>query len=154
MFSKEEKRALNHAFWTELKNSMKNSSSQVQRRVNWLNYPTHIKHTYIRLIFNENEAAVCFDIQFKDEEIRFLFWEQLTELKTLIDASLGTPTLWKKNIKTEEGLTISQLKWEDSTLCIHQKKDWKQAQAFLKDRLLEFDIFYQEYKEILINLIK
>jgi hypothetical protein len=25
---------------------------------------------------------------------------------------------------------------------------------FMQERLLEFDLFYQEYKEILINLIK
>ena len=154
MFSKEEKSALNHSFWDEFKNSMKKSSSQVQKRVNWLQYPTHLKHTYLRLVFDQKEAAVCYDIQFKDEEIRALFWDQLMELKTLIEKNMGVSTIWIQSFETHNGSTISRLKWQDSSLCIHQKKDWKKAQRFFKERLLEFDVFYQEYKEILINLIK
>lgn len=154
MFSKEEKSALNHSFWKEFKDGMKKSSSQVQRRVNWLHYPTHLKYTYLRLVFDQHEAAVCYDIQFKDEEIRFLFWDQLIELKTLINQSMGVSTIWIQNLEIHNGLMISRLKWQDPSLCIHCKKDWKKAQLFFKERLLEFDVFYQEYKEILINLIK
>lgn len=154
MFSKEEKSALNHSFWDEFKNSMKKSSTQVQRRVNWLQYPTYLKHTYLRLIFDQDQAAVCYDIQFKDKEIRSLFWEQLSELKILLEQSMGSPTIWIQNLETKEGLTISRVKWQDSDLCLYKKKDWKKAQFFIKNRLLEFDKFYQEYKEILINLIK
>ena len=154
MFSKEEKSALNQSFWTEFKNSMKKSSTQLQRRVNWLQYPTHLKHTYLRLVFDQEEAAVCYDIQFKDEEIRALFWDQLIELKTLLNQSMGHPTIWIQNFETNDGSAISRIKWQDCSLCIHQKKDWKKAHLFFKERLLEFDVFYQEYKEILINLIK
>ena len=154
MFSKEEKSALNQSFWTEFKNSMKKSSTQLQRRVNWLQYPTHLKHTYLRLVFDQEEAAVCYDIQFKDEEIRALFWDQLIELKTLLNQSMGHPTIWIQKFETNDGSTICRIKWQDCSLCIHQKKDWKKAHLFFKERLLEFDVFYQEYKEILINLIK
>ena len=95
MFSKEEKSALNHSFWNEIKNRMKKSSSQLQRRVNWVQYPNHLKHTYLRLVFDKEKAAVCYDIQFKDEEIRVLFWEQLIELKTLINDTMGVSTILK-----------------------------------------------------------
>tara|TARA_B100000674_G_scaffold451354_1_gene422044 strand:- start:176 stop:640 length:465 start_codon:yes stop_codon:yes gene_type:complete len=154
MFSKEEKSALNHSFWNEFKNSMKKSSSQLQRRVNWVQYPTHLRHTYLRLIFDQEKAAVCYDIQFKDEEIRVLFWEQLIELRTLIENNMGVSTIWIQNFETNEGVVISRLKWQDCSLNLHQKRDWKKACIFFKERLLEFDAFYQEYKEILINLIK
>jgi len=51
-------------------------------------------------------------------------------------------------------LIISRLKWETNEFLITNKKDWKKAQHFFKSRLLEFDVFYQEYKDVLINLIK
>ncbi len=154
MFSKEEKSALNHSFWNEFKKSMKKSSTKVQKRINWINYPTHLKHTYLRLVFDEKEAALCYDIQFKDEEIRTLFWDQLKELKTIIDNSMGVPTSWIQNLETSEGLIISRLKWKNPNLSIHHRNDWKKAQLFFKNRLFEFHEFYEEYKEILINLIK
>jgi len=40
------------------------------------------------------------------------------------------------------------------TYNISNKKDWKKAQKFFKESLIEFDAFYQEYQDILINLIK
>ena len=154
MLSKEEKKSLNHMFWGEFKTLMKNSHSPNNSRINWLNYPTHLKHTYLRLVFDNKEASVCFDVQYRDDEIRSIFWEQLLELRTLIDTSMGASTEWIENHETKEGLTISRLKWGDSNLSLMNKKDWYKAQNFFKDRLLEFDFFYQEYKDILINLIK
>lgn len=154
MFSKEEKSALNHLFWSEFKSHMKNNSSSKNTRVNWLNYPTHLKHTYLRLVFDNNEASVCYDIQFRDDEIRSIFWEQLLELRKLIDRSMGSTTLWLKSLEINEDLRISRLKWTDSNLSLARKKDWIKAQIFFKERLVEFDVFYQEYKDILINLIK
>lgn len=154
MLSKEEKSKLNHQFWGEFKSLMKGKTSASNTRINWLSYPTHLKHTYLRLVFNNKEASICYDIQFRDEEIRLIFWEQLLELKNLIDNTLGSPTQWIQNIETPEGLTISRLKWHTPNLFISNKKDWKKAQKFFKDRIVEFDTFYQEYQDILINLIK
>ena len=154
MFSKEEKSNFNHLFWGEFKSHMKQTTSSLNTHLNWLNYPTHLKHTYLRLGFDKDEASMCFDIQFKDEEIRSIFWDQLLELRKLIDTSMSTPTLWIKTHETEERTTISRLKWQDSNLSLYNKKDWKKAQLFFKERLIEFDIFYQEYKDILIHLIK
>lgn len=154
MLSKEEKSKLNHQFWGEFKSLMKGKTSAANTRVNWLSYPTHLKNTYLRLVFNNKEASICYDIQFRDEEIRSLFWEQLLELRNLIDSSLRSPTQWIQDIETPEGLTISRLKWHAPGLVISNKKDWKKAQTFFKERLIEFDAFYQEYQDILINLIK
>lgn len=154
MLSKEEKNSLNHEFWGEFKSMMRGHVSSANSKINWLNYPTHLKHTYLRLIFDSHEASICFDIQFRDEEIRLLFWDQLLELKALINNSMGIETKWIERLETKEGLIISRLKWEASDLILTNKKDWKKAQLFFKKRLLEFDVFYQEYKDILINLIK
>ena len=154
MLSKLEKSTLNHAFWGEFKSMMRGNASSINTKINWLNYPTHLKHTYLRLIFDSNEASICFDIQFRDEEIRSLFWEQLLELRSLIDNAMGTETKWIEHLETNEGLLISRLKWESPDLFLTNKKDWKKAQLFFKKRLLEFDLFYQEYKDVLINLIK
>ena len=154
MLSKEEKSALNHLFWSDFRKKIKNTSSSSNKRINWLNYPTNLRHTYLRLVFNPSETSLCYDVQFRDNDIRTLFWEQLQELKTIIDSSMGSPTIWVKDYETSEGLSISRLKWETRQYSLHNEKDWEPAHLFLKERLLEFDIFYQEYKDILIHLIK
>ena len=153
MFSKAEKKQMNIAFWDGFKQYMKSSKSSVLPRVNWLSYPTDLKHTYLRLFCNETTCALRFDIQLKDEDIRMLFWDQLIELKTLINKTMNTETLWLKNIEVD-GTLISRIHWESNEWSLYNTKDWRKIYRYLKERLLEFDLFYQEYKEILINLIK
>lgn len=154
MLSKEEKSALNHLFWSDFRKVMRNTTTSSNKRINWLNYPTNLKHTYVRLLFNANEASLCYDVQFRDKDIQILFWEQLQELKTLIESSMGCPTIWLKEYENNEGLAISRLKWETTEYSLHNEKDWKPVQRFFKERLLEFDKFYYEYRDILIHLIK
>ena len=88
MFSKEEKHAMNVEFWNGFKQYMKNQKSSALPRVNWLSYPTNLKHTYVRLHCDGGSSALYYDIQFKDKEIRALFWEQLLELKSLFNRSI------------------------------------------------------------------
>ncbi|MEJ6590104.1 MAG: DUF4268 domain-containing protein [Crocinitomicaceae bacterium] len=154
MYSKEEKRDLNIQFWDGFNEYMKKSKSSASRRLNWLSYPTNVKDTYLRLHCNDATSALRFDIQFKDKDIRVIFWEQLQELKSLLTSHVNSPSDWIEQLEDSEGRTISRIQWESSEWSLYQKNDWKKIYKFFKDRLIEFDHFYQEYKEILINLIK
>lgn len=153
MFSREEKKQMNIDFWDGFKSYMRKSKSSVLPRVNWLAYPTDLKHTYLRLFCDDSITAVRYDIQFKDNDVRSLFWEQLNELKKLLNATMNIETRWVEHMDSN-GIVISRIYWESQDWSLYKTKDWKKMYRFLQDRLLEFDLFYQEYKEILINLIK
>ena len=154
MFSKEEKHEMNVEFWNGFKHYMKNQKSSVLPRVNWLSYPTNLKHTYVRLHCDGGLSALYYDIQFKDKEIRALFWEQRIELKSLFNKQESHTSNWHEHFKTIDGLHISRIEWTHDEWSLYRQKDWRKIYRFFKERLLEFDLFYQEYKEILINLIK
>ncbi len=154
MFSKEKKHEMNVEFWNGFKHYMKNQKSSVLPRVNWLSYPTNLKHTYVRLHCDGGLSALYYDIQFKDKEIRALFWEQLIELKSLFNKQESHTSNWHEHFKTIDGLHISRIEWTHDEWSLYRQKDWRKIYRFFKERLLEFDLFYQEYKEILINLIK
>ncbi len=154
MYSKEEKRDMNIRFWDGFKEYMKKSKSSVLARVNWLSYPTNVKDTYLRLHCTQSATAVRFDIQFKDKEIRSIFWEQLQELKSLLTSHVHFPANWIEQMEDADGREISRIEWESNEWSLYNEKDWRKIYGFLKERLIEFDQFYQEYKEILINLIK
>ena len=154
MFSKEEKHEMNVEFWNGFKHYMKNQKSSVLPRVNWLSYPTNLKNTYVRLHCDGGLSALYYDIQFKDKEIRALFWEQLIELKSLFNKQESHTSNWHEHFKTIDGLHISRIEWTHDEWSLYRQKDWRKIYRFFKERLLEFDLFYQEYKEILINLIK
>ena len=51
-----------------------------------------------------------------------------------------------------EGRTFSRIMWQQEGLDFYLIKDRIVIFEFLKNRLVEFDAFYQEFKEILISL--
>jgi hypothetical protein len=105
------------------------------------------------LFCDASTTAVRYDIQFKDKEVRTLFWEQLNELKKLLNSTMNLETNWVEHLDSN-GMVISRIYWESKDWSLYKVKDWKKMYRFMQERLLEFDLFYQEYKEILINLIK
>ncbi len=153
MLPKAERKERNELFWTEFKTVMRKRMSSSGKRINWINYPTQVKNTYVRLIADGKLTAVCYDIQFKDEGIRCLFWEQLSELKKVLESKMKFPTKWTEHHLTIEGHVISRISWELEGVDFYKDEDWEKIHLFFKERLIEFDEFYQEFNEILISLV-
>lgn len=152
MLSKEERKERNTAFWSEFKKVMRPFKSSNGRRMNWIGYPSDVKNIYIRMEVDNLSARLCFDIQAKEEGVRAILYEQMTELKKVLESSMKTETHWIKDFQTKEGITISRVFWESEPLNFYKDEDWPKIMAFLKDRLIEFDEFYQEFKDILVAL--
>lgn len=154
MLSKEARKERNLVFWASFKEVMRKRVSSSGRRINWATYPTDLKNTYLRLISDGKLTAVCYDVQFKDEGIKEIFWEQLGELKKVIESSMNHPTKWNDSFINPEGIKLMRISWELENVNFYNEKDWPIIHQFFKDRLIEFDAFYQEFKDILINLIE
>ena len=120
--------------------------------MNWLNYPSDVKDIYIRLQADNKGTRMCFDIQPKDEGVRAIIWEQMTELKKVMEGSMQHETIWIEQLVSPEGRNFSRIMWEQPGLNFYNEDDHQAIFEFLKNRLIEFDEFYQEFKEILISL--
>ena len=153
MLSKEERRQYNQLFWDGFKKEMRRHNTQYRRAINWLKYPTDIKHVYLRLHCDNTGAYLNFDVQFKDEGIREIFWEQLTELKQVMENATGHQGQWLRNQIAVEGFVFDRIQWENHDVNYYTQEDWPVIYQFLKERLLAFDCFYQEFKEVLILLL-
>lgn len=152
MLSKEEKKELNTIFWNEFRKEMRAVKSSNGRGINWINYPTDVKDVYLRLEAAASGVAVCFDIQPKDDGIRSILYEQMTELKKVMEKTTGEASSWNEVDRTINGRTVSRISWENDTLNFYKKDDHTAIKSFFKDKLILFDTFYQEYKDILVNL--
>ena len=153
MLSKEARKERNEKFWSGFKEYMRGTLSSTGKRVNWLNYKTEVQDTYLRLVCDGKTTAVCYDIQFKDADIKAIFWEQLGELKKVLEASMEQTTTWNEEFTTKEGLVIGRIYWELENANFYNDDDWEKIYSFFKKRLIEFDAFYQEFKDILIALV-
>ncbi len=152
MLSREEHKIRNIQFWEGFRNSIKKFPSSNGRRMNWLNYPSDVKDIYIRLQCDSNGARVCMDFQQKDEGVRAIMWEQMTELKKVLEDSMKWETKWDPEKTSPEGFIYGRISWELEGKSFYKDEDWPEIFLFFIDRLIEFDEFYQEFKEILITL--
>lgn len=152
MLNREELKAKNIEFWFEFKKYMQKVRSTNGRRMNWLNYPSDVKNIYIRLQVDATGARLCMDIQPKDAGIREIIWEQMGELKKVLENAMKYDTIWIEHMHLEDGRDFSRILWELNNVSFYAENDRPIIFEFLKNRLLEFDEFYQEFKEILISL--
>ncbi|MEN9400066.1 MAG: hypothetical protein RL632_1167 [Bacteroidota bacterium] len=152
MLGREEQKLRNSQFWEGFRNYIKKIPSSNGRRMNWLNYPSDVKGIYIRLQCDHLGARLCMDFQQKDPGIRAILWEQMTELKKLLEEAMKYPTRWDPDCMSPEGFAFGRIHWELEGKSFYKDEDWPEIYSFLCDRLVEFDEFYQEFKEILITL--
>jgi hypothetical protein len=154
MFSKEEFKIYKTSFWEEFKQHMSKHRSASGRKMNWLQYRTDLKDIYLRLETNKNNVRVCFDIQFKDSEIRSIVWEQMGELKKVLTNEMGEEGNWVEHFHNETINDFCRIYWEKSKMNYLKSTDKSAIFSFFEDKLICFDRFYDVYKEVLINLVK
>jgi hypothetical protein len=152
MISKEELKERNSLFWTKFQKDMRNVRSSDGRRINWINYPLGVKDMYLRMETTGKFTRFSFDIQPKDDGIRSILWEQMTELRVVFEAEMGSEGIWSEFDREFAGRNVSRIYWERSDLNFFNDADWPEIQRFLSEKLIAFDAFYQEFKEILITL--
>jgi hypothetical protein len=154
MLSKEEFKQYKITFWEEFKQHMSKHRSVSGRKMNWLQYKTDIKHIFLRLETNKSTVRVCFDIQFKDQAIREIVWEQMGELKKVLTDEMGEEGIWEEHYWNETISDFSRIYWEKTDLNYLNPEKRLAIFDFFEDKLIRFDKFYDVYKDILINLIK
>lgn len=153
MLSREKLKVRNIEFWGDFRKYMNNVRSSNGRRINWLSYPSDVKNVYIRLNVDTEGVRLCLDLQPKNEGVREILWEQMTELKKVMENSMKHETIWLEKVFTEDSRVFSRIMWEQKGLNFYKIEDQDEIFEFLKNRLVEFDEFYQEFKEILISLM-
>ncbi|MDX1445733.1 DUF4268 domain-containing protein [Lishizhenia sp.] len=151
MFSKEELRERKTLFWEGLKKKMQNRKSANGKRANWINYRTGLKFFYVRLDVNSKRAIFALDLQPKDEGIKEIFWEQLQELKVVLESEMG-PGIWDEDVEIKYGHSVSRIYWELPDVNMFKKEDTDKIYAFFQEKLIAFDRFYTDYDEILLTL--
>lgn len=152
MISKEELKERNGQFWTSFQKEMRNVRSSDGKRINWIKYPLGVKDMYLRMETTGRFTSFALDLQPKDDGIRAILWEQMTELRVVLEDAMGSPGIWSEFDRVFAGRNVSRIYWERTDLNFFDDNDLLEIKEYLKEKLIAFDSFYQEFKDILINL--
>jgi hypothetical protein len=65
---------------------------------------------------------------------------------------MGTDGQWLENESSQQIPSFNRIAWVLEDVNFFQENDKQQIFDFFEDRLIKFDNFYQEFKDILIHL--
>lgn len=146
MYTREEASLIRKEFWTKLGGYLAPIKNSEGERVNWINYKTGIKHVNFRLDADKRNASIGIELTHPDEGIQELFFEQFTELKSLLHGYLNEEWEWVLHTSDENGKTISRIYKELDKVNVFNKNDWSALISFLKPRILALDEFWNDAK--------
>ena len=144
MYSKAEATQLRQAFWTTFGQYMAPVPSAEGDTTNWINYKTGLKHVYFRLQADNHCARIAIELTHPDAGIRELFWEQFTELRTLLHEAQGETWTWEAEALDANSMPLSRIGTELGPVNVFNRDEWPQLITFFKPRIMALDAFWAD----------
>jgi len=140
MFSKDESRLLRHQFWTSFGKSFPHK---------WILYNTKIKGLSFKFHFDTKRALVALDLE-ENLEQRITHWKKLVALKSILTTDYLPEVIYDEYYVLENGKDISRIYIPlQSKVSIHNKNSWQTVMEFFNEKMILFEVFFEEYKDVI-----
>ena len=153
MFSREEKKSLNTAFFNQFVRHMSHHHSKGGGGGRWESYKTGVKGLYFRLL-TAPIVGIAIDIQQKDPEIRALLYDQFLELRRLLEAEWGNEINYEHSHYLESGLEVSRISIKLENAYFYDKEQWTEILNWFEQNLLGLDAFWDTAGDIVKGLAR
>ena len=140
MFSKEESKRIRQEFWISFGKSFPRK---------WILYHTKIKDFSFKFHFDTKVAMVSLDIENQDLGKRIELWEKLISLRSILEDEYLPNIRFDDSIIMENGKEISRIWISKEHVSIHNKNTWQETMEFLNENMIQFEAFFEEFKDIL-----
>ena len=153
MFSREEKKDLNTSFFKLFTQRMSGHKSLGGGGSRWETYSTGVRGIFFRLL-TFPEVGLAIDLQFKDEEIRALFYDQFEEFKTMLNGHMGEEMMYEPRIMLDSGVSVSRIWVKLEGAYFYDKAQWPAIIDFYEVKLLALDEFWELGGEVIKALAR
>lgn len=100
---------------------------------------------------DENGCRLCVDLQFPDDGVREVFYEQFEEFANILNDTFKD-LQWHKEWEHWNGKLISRLMVEKTECNLNRQSDWDKMHLFLKLNFKKLDEFWSDFGEVFQNL--
>jgi hypothetical protein len=146
MYSKQEASELRQAFWAAFGQYMVPILSAEGEKINWVNYKTGEKGISFRMDADNHRAAISVELTHKDPGIQQLYYEQFTELRKIMEETIGEEWTWQLHTYDHTGKVVSRIFTEVTGVNIFRRDDWPSLISFFKPRIIALDHFWSTVK--------
>jgi len=147
MYTREEISKQKQAFWTTFGQYMQPILSADGIKAHWINYKTGVAGVNFKMDATNDHASIAIVFSSNDEETRLAHYRQLTQLKTMLQTTLGEEWQWQQDMSDEYGKDISRVGIEIKDVNISRSEDWATLISFFKPRIIALDEFWSMAKD-------
>lgn len=144
MYTDKEISKIQAEFWTTFGLYMRPVPGVYGERVNWINYKTNIKYLSFNLNFTDKVATLIIKISHPNFEDQNSFLKTFKVLKNELN-SFPQPLIFAESSLDSNSSTINCIL---GNVNIFNKETWPAAISFLKEVMIELDVFWQNHKDV------
>ena len=152
MYSKQEASQVRQRFWTGFGQYMAPVPSAEGTRINWINYKTGIRDVNIKMDATTSEAYIAIILAQKDPERQNVFFNQMILWKPGFEEIMKEEWIWEKDANID-GRKVCRIYKTLPDVNVFNKDDWPRIITFLKDRIIRFDTYWFDKKELLEMMV-
>lgn len=141
MFSKEESQKMRREFWISFGKSFPTK---------WTLYRTKIKDFGFKFHFDTKKAMVMLDIEDDRSYVREHYYQKILSLSSLLKECVPGAE-FSENVYLDSGKQISRVALTLEGVSIHNRDTWQTVMVFLNEKMMQFEQFWQEYKEVVLS---
>jgi hypothetical protein len=146
MYSKQEAAQLKKDFWTAFGQYMNPVLSAEGEKISWANYKTGEKNISFRMEAGNRTAKVLIELTHSDKDIQHIYYEQLLQLKKILETFTREEWIWQLHASNEYGKPVSRVLIELPDVSIFKKDDWPKLISFFKQNIMALDEFWSNVK--------
>jgi hypothetical protein len=146
MYPKLQTSRIKQEFWTRFGQYMAPVLSAEGEKINWVNYKTGERYISFKMEADNRSATIAIVLSHPDREIRELYFEQLVQLKNMLQAEIDEDWSWQQHLHDESRKPVSQVSQRIEGVNIFRQEDWPQIISFLKKRIIALDAFWSQAK--------
>lgn len=140
MYSRAEAKKLREDFWISFGKSFPRK---------WVLYDTKIKDFSFKFYFDTKKAMVSLDIEDNVLENRFLYYEKMISLKSILLADYLPQAIFEDSYILDNKKEISRIYVQKEGVSIHNKETWQATMEFLYETMAKFEDFWFEYEDVI-----
>ncbi|MCK0157580.1 DUF4268 domain-containing protein [Cellulophaga sp. F20128] len=142
MFSQSESKKLREEFWISFGKSFPRK---------WTLYDTKIKNLAFKFYFDKKITLVALDIEHTDVAKQLELWEKLSGLQSILITDFLPDAIFDESYILENQKEISRIYVKKENVSIHNKNTWQETMVFLNEKMIQFEEFFEDYKDIILT---
>lgn len=149
MYTKDEKKALVHLFWTSFDWYCSQQGYLSDRKKKWMLHRTKINNIRLKFDLKKDSVQVAIELFHRDEEERIRIFEKIAACKTIVEEGFPQGLTWEFLYTNETGHEVCRIFASLEGYRHHEQSNWPVIFEFMAKNMFLLERNFLEIRDII-----